>query len=153
MNPNSKTQQAKRLYRQLEADGELPSLWFSGLLKDTIWVTRNSRAYYVHELSTEHLRNIIANCKVLNQEIPTIVSKEYSNRLDFIGANKVAIHNLELGEPEVKYCRVARNRLHKWWLEKVCKQKVLGTRKELTSKATFNIDFNKSVPKRIDHER
>lgn len=82
MNPQSKSQRAKRLYAQLRADGELPDIFFSGLLKDTIWVTRNSRAYYVHEIATDHLANIIAHCKVVNMEVPDVIVAEYRKRIE-----------------------------------------------------------------------
>lgn len=87
MNPNSKTQQAKRLYRELRDKGSF-DLFFTGLYGE-IWISRHDKAYHVKDLGFDHLSNIIAKLKRTGDgEVPKIIKDEYIKKREAYRKNK-----------------------------------------------------------------
>ena len=71
----SKNQKAKALYDKLREEEKI-GLIFSGLYED-IWVAGKRKAYYITELSTNHLDNIINYYKAKEEEVPPIIKVAY----------------------------------------------------------------------------
>lgn len=86
--PESRNQKAKRLYRELEYAGELPTIFFTGLLNNNIWVSNHHKAYKIEQLGYDHTLNIMLKYKSLQIETPKPILEHMGDLLKRHKVNK-----------------------------------------------------------------
>lgn len=73
-------QNAKELRKKLEADGII-SRTYEGMVGDTIWASKGSRAYKITDLADDHLENIINRFNRFEEAVPLPLIQEKRRRL------------------------------------------------------------------------
>lgn len=75
----SKTSDARDLRNELVKKGYV-SIFFSGLMGDSLWITRQRRAYRLTGLPDGHLSNIILKYISRGEEVPGCITSEKERR-------------------------------------------------------------------------
>lgn len=91
------TQRARELYLGLRRDG-LVSLTFTGLMGDAVWITKDRKAYRLHELSYLHLWQIVTKYTEMyrltngeSDKVPEPVKREFLRRRSRIRSERGSI--------------------------------------------------------------
>lgn len=73
------TQEAKEFRDMLVREG-IVSIFFEGLMGDSVWMSSNRRAYRLKDLSDGHLSNIILKYYKNEEEVPQCLIDERDRR-------------------------------------------------------------------------